>query len=146
LNATIEAARAGEAGRGFAVVAGEVKDLAAQTTQATKDVAARLGSVGSLVGAAQGAIDQIALLIDTVHQRQVQIAAAVEEQTAVATELSRSVSFLASTSDEMAGHVSGVASAALSTTTGARETAAAATELTALAEELDGLVARFHVS
>jgi methyl-accepting chemotaxis protein len=42
LNATIEAARAGAAGRGFAVVAGEVKALAAQTQQATKQIGATL--------------------------------------------------------------------------------------------------------
>jgi methyl-accepting chemotaxis protein len=38
LNAAIEAARAGEAGRGFAVVANEVRNLAEQTTAATKDI------------------------------------------------------------------------------------------------------------
>ena len=38
LNATIEAARAGAAGKGFAVVAGEVKALAAQTSDATAQI------------------------------------------------------------------------------------------------------------
>ena len=38
LNSTIEAARAGEAGRGFAVVATEVKALAVQTQNATKEI------------------------------------------------------------------------------------------------------------
>jgi methyl-accepting chemotaxis protein len=45
LNATIEAARAGEAGRGFAVVAGEVKALAAQTRQATEEIATTLATL-----------------------------------------------------------------------------------------------------
>lgn len=38
LNASIEAARAGEAGRGFAVVADQVRQLATNTTEATKDI------------------------------------------------------------------------------------------------------------
>ncbi|MGD0347578.1 MAG: methyl-accepting chemotaxis protein [Terracidiphilus sp.] len=49
LNAEIEAARAGEAGRGFAVVAGEVRSLAAQSTQAAAEIAKKINATAEKV-------------------------------------------------------------------------------------------------
>jgi methyl-accepting chemotaxis protein len=70
LNATVEAARAGEAGRGFAVVAGEVKNLAGQTYDVTKDIGNLLAQSRE---AAQEATEVIALLSETVDECQVLI-------------------------------------------------------------------------
>src|SRR3546814_1729931 len=59
LNAAIEAARAGEAGRGFAVVAQEVKTLAAQTAQATGQIAEQIRSIQAAAREAIAAMSTI---------------------------------------------------------------------------------------
>ncbi len=45
LNASIEAARVGDVGQGFAVVAQEVKNLALQTSGATKDISEKISAI-----------------------------------------------------------------------------------------------------
>jgi len=89
LNATIEAARAGEAGRGFAVVAGEVKSLAAQTATATEDITRQVNEIQTATGQAVTAIRSISRAIGGIDEKMTAIAAAVEEQGAATTEISR---------------------------------------------------------
>jgi len=91
LNATIEAARAGEAGRGFAVVAGEVKGLAAQTAKATGDISAHIMTVQASSQMAQTAIEAISSTIENINGISVSISAAVEEQAAVTSDMSRNM-------------------------------------------------------
>ena len=152
LNAAIEAARAGEAGRGFAVVADEVRALASRTQQSTGEIQGMIDrlrnatshTVGTMLRAGEKgestrdhanqageSLDAISALIGTINSMNAQIAAAAEEQTAVAEEINRSVHHIADAVD-------GVAS-------DAAQGAQTARELNGLAEQLQRLVGQFRV-
>jgi methyl-accepting chemotaxis protein len=61
LNAAIEAARAAEAGQGFAVTAKEMKMLASQTAEATKEIASRIYEV-------RRQTSEIEMMIETIDE------------------------------------------------------------------------------
>ena len=152
LNAAIEAARAGESGRGFAVVADEVRALAHRTQQSTLEIdqmvtAMRAGSDHALTSmqasteratdtlalaeGAGGALSQITDSIDQIHQRNLVIASAAEEQAQVAKEVDRNIvniRDLSAQSSSGAGQING-----------------ASRELAQLAVALNEAVARFQL-
>jgi methyl-accepting chemotaxis protein len=124
LNAAIEAARAGEQGRGFAVVADEVRKLAERTASATNEINQMSGKIGDVAGHALSGMDKV---VKTTKQgvgdaetaqtsiKNIQsnfgevaaviddIAAALEEQNAAATELAKSTERVSQMSEENSG-------------------------------------------
>ncbi|WP_414058548.1 methyl-accepting chemotaxis protein [Pseudomonas sp. HR96] len=152
LNAAIEAARAGESGRGFAVVADEVRALAHRTQQSTLEIdqmitAMRSGSSQALdsmqsstqrasatlalAEGAGGALSEITASIDQIHQRNIVIASAAEEQAQVAKEVDRNITNIRDLSTE--------------SSSGAGQISGSSHELSRLAGTLNDAVARFRV-
>ncbi|NMM46702.1 hypothetical protein HH303_19585 [Rhodospirillaceae bacterium KN72] len=89
LNATIEAARAGEAGKGFAVVAGEVKTLAGQTADATKEIAEQIESIQKVSRDVVSAIGRIGESISEVESFSEESTNAVSQQQQAISEIGR---------------------------------------------------------
>lgn len=143
LNATIEAARAGEAGRGFAVVASEVKALASQTSKATDEISAQVGSIQSATRTSVEAIDGITRTISKVNEIASAIASAVEEQGAATREIAHNVSQAAKGTGEVSANIVGVRDAARETGVAADQVVSSAAELSMNGETLKAQVDAF---
>ncbi|MFJ7438502.1 methyl-accepting chemotaxis protein [Methylorubrum thiocyanatum] len=145
LNATIEAARAGAAGRGFAVVATEVKALAGQTARATGEIAQHVGQIQSATAQSVAAIERIAGMIQGLDESATTIAAAVEEQAATASEISRSAREAAVRTDGVGTSIAEVAGTADTSAGSARSVLSATTTFDQQMEQVTKAVQDFLI-
>ncbi len=146
LNATIEAARAGDAGKGFAVVASEVKSLAVQTAKATEDISKLIGAVQASTGGAVAAIGRIAGRMQEIDGCTGAVSAAVQEQSAATSEISRNVASAADGARLVVSVLDNVTGAAAETRKSAESVLGAAQAVESAAAELrqavEGFLAR----
>ncbi|MEO2017061.1 MAG: hypothetical protein ABGZ53_22125, partial [Fuerstiella sp.] len=115
-------------------------ELSKETRKATEDIIARIEGIQHDTTEAIEAIDCVSDVIGLINESQNSIAGAVEEQSAMTSEISRNIAEVATGSNEIAQGILLVADRAGSTTTDSGETLRTASDIDSLADELLALI------
>jgi methyl-accepting chemotaxis protein len=152
VNAAIEAAKAGEHGRGFAVVAQEVKSLAEQSRQATRQVRELLGEIQKSVGAAVMITEQGAKTVAQGVEQTTQAGHAIREMADNMAEAAQAAMQIAVSSqqqlagmDQVALAMENIQQASTENAAGSRQAETSAQSLHALGQSLRQIVDRFQL-
>ncbi|KJR47397.1 Methyl-accepting chemotaxis protein [Desulfosporosinus sp. I2] len=167
LNAAIEAARAGEQGRGFAVVADEVRKLAEQSQEASKQIALLINEIqqdtqnavismnegthqvklGTEVAETAGqAFNEITTLVNQVSFQVREISDEIQQMALGSQRIVSSVAEIHETSRDITGQTQTVSAATEEQTASVEEIASSSQVLATMADELQQSLLKFKIS
>lgn len=166
LNAAIEAARAGEHGRGFAVVAGEVRNLAGESKEATRnieevitgitqssentaqamrkayeEIISGIGSVNQTIDALNRMVSDVNISVNSIAD----ISRATEDQAQATTNVTKNIDHINTLVLGAEKRMDDLAALAEESSASTEEVASASNEIKTMAERLRQMVGRFRI-
>lgn len=138
LNASVEATRAGDSGRGFAVVADEVGNLAAKTTESSKQTAELIMNCLKQIESAMDCADSTSKCLKDIVENSEKISTAFKN-------ISADTKEQADKSSHIKLEISSISDVVQTNTATAEETAAATQELSEQAKSLSKMISQFRV-
>ncbi|MEZ0537158.1 methyl-accepting chemotaxis protein [Caldicellulosiruptoraceae bacterium PP1] len=151
LNASIEAAKAGDAGRGFSVVAAEIRKLADQSRNSTKDIEDMLRKITTQVQNTEVA----ATNVDTIIKEQItsvqdvskafnKISSAMNALTLKIADINNSIQEIDNDKNEIIYSIESISAISEETAASSEEVSASTQEQLAAIEELNSMAEKLH--